>query len=491
MSHEENIYVDHNHGDEPETKSSNLFVRIVVIIGIILILLFIALTIVKYVPKLLGAANVSFSSLFSPKDKLSVSVTDTKVKTGDNLVVNWKNNTTDTDGSYMWSFKCVSGVEVLYNSISGLRPVICDTLFPLPSDRNSYSFLVKNANKVPTEVPMSVTFWDKELSAQKFAGSTSITVLPEGYVDANSYAPNYANPSTTNTATTTNSNSGTKTTTSTSGSTYTGNTNTSGSYGNTNTGIADLRVSLYKIGRTTSDGGFQETTSFAENDRVTVRFNVSNIGTARSGTWSLTANLPTKTVNDKVFNSGAQPALNPGDSFELTISFDTFDPNGKFVQITMSAYDTNQSNNSLSIPVSFNGNYNGGSGSNYNSTGSKPDLVVRIIDVGVLGNNNQFYYDNSLNDNDTIAVRFEVQNIGGSYTGNWRFEADLPTMDNDTFRSNTQNSLAPGEIRQFTIGFDNPDTGSNNVTVNVDSDHNVSENSESNNDDSERIYINN
>jgi hypothetical protein len=490
MSHEEHIYINNEHENESSSKGSNLFVRIVVIIGIILILLFIALTIVKYVPKIIGAANVSFSSLFSPKDKMSVSVQNTKVKSGDSLVINWKNNTTDTDGSYMWTFKCVDGVEVLYNSIGGLRPVICDTLFPLPNDKNNYSFLIKNTSKAPVEVPMSVTFWDKELKAQKFSGSSSVTVLPEGYVYTNSYAPNYANPNTTNTATTTNSNSGTNTNAGTGA--YSGNTTTGGAYtNNTNviTGTADLRVSLYKIGRTASDGSFQETTSFADNDRVTVRFNVSNIGTARSGTWSLTANLPTKTVNDKVFNSGAQPALNPSDSFELTISFDSFDPNGKYVQITMSAYDSNQSNNTLSIPVSFNGSYNGGS--NYNNTGSRPDLTVKIIDVGILGSNNQFYYDNSPDDNDTIAVRFEVQNIGSSYTGGWRFEADLPTEDNDTFRSNTQNSLAPGEIRQFTIGFDNPDTGSNNITIEVDSDDDVNENSESNNDDSERIYVNN
>ncbi len=480
MSHEENIYVDHNHEDDTSEKSSNLFVRIVVIIGIILILLFIALTIVKYVPKLIGAANVSFTSLFSPKDKLSVSVANAKVKSGDNLVVNWKNNTTDTDGSYMWTFKCVSGIEVLYNSIGGQRPVICDTLFPLPSDKNSYSFVIKTTNKTSTDVPMSVTFWDKELSAQKYVGSTSVTVLPEGYVETGTYNPDYNGQ--TNTKATT-----TDTTTKTTGTTK---TSTGGAYtGTTNTGTADLKVSLYKIGRTTSTGGFQETTSFAENDRVTVRFNVANVGTARSGTWSLTANLPTKTVSDKVFNSGAQPALNPGDQFELTISFDSFDPNGKYVQITMSAYDSNQSNNTLSIPVSFNGSYNGGS--NYNSTGNKADLVVKIIDVGILGSNNQFYYDNSPDDNDTIAVRFEVQNIGGSYTGGWRFTVDMPTEDNETFESNNQNSLAPGEIRQFTIGFDNPQTGENDIVIEVDSDDDVNENSENNNDDSVEIDVDN
>lgn len=487
MSHEENIYIEHNHDDETKAKSSNLFVRIVVIIGIILILLFIALTIVKYVPRLINAANVSFSSLFSPKDKLSVSVASPKVKTGDTFTVNWKNNTTDTDGSYMWTFKCTSGIEVVYNSIGGPRPVICDTLFPLPDTKNSYSFLIKSSNAAPTDVPMSVTFWSKDLSTQKFLGSTSMTVLPEGGAGTDTYAPNYANPNaqSTTTAPTTTKPVGTNTNT---GGAYSGTGNTGGAYtGSTNTGTADLKVSLYKIGRIASNGTFQETTSFAENDRVTVRFNVANVGTARSGPWSLTANLPTKTPSDKVFNSGAQPALNPGDQFELTISFDAFDPNGKYVQITMSAYDSNQSNNTLSIPVSFNGN----GGGNYNNTGSRPDLVVKIIDIGVLGSNNQFYYDNSLNDNDTIAVRFEVQNVGGSHTGNWRFTVDMPTEDNNLFESNNQSSLSPGETRQFTIGFDNPDTGSNNVTIEVDSDDDVNENSESNNDDSERIHVNN
>lgn len=72
MSHDPHIVIE-DHTDEAP-KKSNSIIRGVIIVAIILILLFIALAIVKFVPKFIssiGTANVSFSSLFSPKDSIS------------------------------------------------------------------------------------------------------------------------------------------------------------------------------------------------------------------------------------------------------------------------------------------------------------------------------------------------------------------------------------------------------------------------------------
>lgn len=484
MSHDPHIVIEDHTEDTP--KKSSFFIRGAIIIAIILVLLFIALAIVKFVPKLIssfGTASVSLSSFFSPKNGITVEA-PTETKSGSPFTVNWKNNAADTTGSLMWSYECATGVTIEYKSTGGQRPVICDTQFPLPSTGTSYSFIAKNGNTSNTPITMKVALFDTDMKNSKAEGETAMTILADGNTATPAPTSQY-NPSSTTLTTptaTTESNTNTKTNSNTGSQ-----TTNKPSY----TGTPDLSVSLVKIGKTAQDGSYVNTSSFAENDRVTIQFKVTNIGNSRSGNWSLRADLPTKTQSDKVYISGSQPALNPGDSYQMTISFDTFDPNGRNITITINNSDTNQSNNILNIPVSSNGDYSNNNNNNYNSTGSRPDLVVRIIDVGVMGNNNQFYYSNSLSDNDNIAVKFEIQNIGESNSGSFRFTADLPTTDNDTFESNNQPSLAPGETKQYTLGFDNPDTGTNTITIDVDSDDDVRENNENNNDDSERIRINN
>lgn len=485
MSHDPHIVIE-DHTDEAP-KKSNSIIRGVIIVAIILILLFIALAIVKFVPKFIssiGTANVSFSSLFSPKDSISVTA-PTEVKNGDKFTVEWKNNTSDTTGSLMWSYKCVPGVTVEYNSINGQRPVICETLFPLPTNGNSYSFVAKNTNKTNTPITMTVALWDTDMKNIKVQGTKDITILSDNTRESvnSAYTPNYTATTTgaTDTSKPTNVNSNNSTTNST----------------NTNANAADLKISLTKIGRTVN-GAFVDGTSFAENDRVTVRFRVSNIGGQRSNPWTLKANLPTKTVADQVYTSTTQPALNPGDAYEMTISFDSFDPNGRNITITINSSDASQSNNILSIPVTSNGSYINNYNNNYNqnsgyynyNNGGNADLIIRITDVGVMNGNNQFYYSNTLSRNDKVAIKFEIQNTGGQNSGPFQFSANLPSYNNSFYQSNTENSLAPGETRQYTIGFTNPISGNSTISFTIDSGNMVNETNEGNNYASRTINVN-
>jgi hypothetical protein len=377
----------------------------------------------------------------------------------------------------------------------------------LPSKSNTYSFLATSKNVKPATVSMTVTQWDNEIKTAKASGSASIQIIPEGYVensDTSATKNTGYEPSTdTNSNTSNNNNDTTNNSRNTSSnntqvvdypSTRTNYTNTRTINNTVNNGTADLRVTLVKVGRTMSDGSYQSTSAFAENDRVTVMFNVANVGTARSGNWTLRADLPTKTSSDKVYISGTQPTIAPGDSYEMTISFDTFDPNGRNIIITLNAGDNNQSNNVLNISVSFNGDHAGDPvnyNNNYNSTGSRADLVTTITGVGIMGSNNQFYTSNKLYSGDKVAVRFEIQNLGDTASGSYRFTVDLPTEDGDTFTSNMQPSLAPGETKEFIIGYDNPQTGTNTVTIKADSDNDIRENGESNNTDTENVRVNN
>lgn len=116
-----------------------------------------------------------------------------------------------------------------------------------------------------------------------------------------------------------------------------------------------------------------------------------------------------------------------------------------------------------------------------------PDLIVQIIDVGVLTSSatsteSQFRHSNSVGIGEKPAILFDIKNAGTNVASSWRFTAQLPTA-NGNFLSDIQAPLAPGNGVRFTIGFDegirNP--GGNPVTITVDPGNELREFSESNN----------
>lgn len=491
--------------------------RFIVILGIIVLLFFISIGIVRFVPKLFSGAGTFLSSIFGGKS-LETTIDKKEVKSGDAFYVTWKNNTKDNEGAYTFTFKCTDGVKIEYQSTTGSKPVICNTYFPLPHEINSYPFSASSTKAGSVSVPYTINLWDTTTGKSKLSASSNIVIIPKNaaysdaggnssqsaavnlYPSSNSTSDSDNNPYSDATTTptyplggfdnsTSNSNSskntsGNKTSNTTSGSSYTS-TRTYGSSPN-------LGISLVQVGYVDNNANYYNTTSIPENSRVLVRFKVFNTGDAPTGSWTLSANLPTKIYNERTFTSGSQPSILPGNSYEMTLAFDSFDPSISTISlsVTSSGNDVGSSNNYLSIPVTNGGYNNGGwNGGGYYNNGNA-DLVVTIKDVGIVDRyNNNFYYSNSINTNDKAGVKFEVQNIGGTASGIWYFKADLPTSGNSTtYTSGAQNSLAPGQTATFTLGFDNPRTGY--FQINVDSGNNVYEQNEGNNTQSRNIYVN-
>ncbi len=111
------------------------------------------------------------------------------------------------------------------------------------------------------------------------------------------------------------------------------------------------------------------------------------------------------------------------------------------------------------------------------------DLAVKILEIGFIDkNSNTFVATTSLKSSDRVAVRFEVQNLGGRATGEWRFNAVLPTYPSYIFSSEGQQSLSAGDKIEFTIGFDHIEKADGNtVVINADPAGSINELSEDNN----------
>lgn len=113
----------------------------------------------------------------------------------------------------------------------------------------------------------------------------------------------------------------------------------------------------------------------------------------------------------------------------------------------------------------------------------KADLTVRLVEVGYLrtSSTDSFVKASRVPEGERAAFKFRVTNVGTNSSGRWQFEADLPTRPRYTYKSREQVSLLPGQFADFTLGYDRPRDGENDVKIEIDSGEDVNESNERNN----------
>jgi len=110
------------------------------------------------------------------------------------------------------------------------------------------------------------------------------------------------------------------------------------------------------------------------------------------------------------------------------------------------------------------------------------DFAATIDSIGILNSNGDFVASSTPNSNSKITVKFTVKNIGNKKSEGWYFNAVLPTSPFHIFHSKGQQALSPGEKIEFTMGFDRPKIGENQlVIINVDPTRGIKESDKDNN----------
>ncbi len=143
------------------------------------------------------------------------------------------------------------------------------------------------------------------------------------------------------------------------------------------------------------------------------------------------------------------------------------------------------------------GGASSGSASGSTSSGTKPttgvtptkpvvtgpaDLSVQILAVGVIDPvTGAFIQRPPMNPNEIAAVKFDIGNRGGTATGVWYFNVQLPTNPSYLYQSPAQMSLAPGSHIENILRFRPMSAGGGTVNVYVDPQNMVGESNESNN----------
>lgn len=110
------------------------------------------------------------------------------------------------------------------------------------------------------------------------------------------------------------------------------------------------------------------------------------------------------------------------------------------------------------------------------------DLAVTIDTTGYLtsASTSSFVASTTVPHGDNAAVRFTIKNVGTNWSGTWTFSASVPTYPTYTYTSQPQQSLAPGDSIDYTLGFNQAISGTSKV-ITVTINPGVSDSNKSNN----------
>ncbi|MES3005945.1 MAG: CARDB domain-containing protein [Patescibacteria group bacterium] len=178
----------------------------------------------------------------------------------------------------------------------------------------------------------------------------------------------------------------------------------------------------------------------------------------------------------RALNALASASVSISSLFKNDVATSTVPTGSGFVVSTTTApsqpsyHNASSTNGSITIQpaTSTNQAFTSG-GYNYNpsnTVGGNPDLAVTITSRGVIDRNSgQYIETNNFNTNDTVIVKFKIENRGTSGTGPWNLRVNMPANNNiDRIRdSNGNGSLPPGTAVTGQAIFDQPIAGTNTV----------------------------
>jgi len=433
--------------DKKNTKKE-LFTKVLFVLGIVILIFIFAITLIKLVPKMFsGFASVGqfVTSSFS-SNSIKISSNNTSLDSGEKFILNWKYEP-KKDGNYNISYACQENLSIQITSNNGPKTLLCGTQYNIKDITSAELTAKLKKQNTFADFPVKIEYVDSENKSILASGEINLSVKNETENASNTIV--VAEPVIDNTVIDSVNESGSTKTT----STY--------------YGPADLAITnAYAI------------------DRDTVTFTISNIGGTASGIWY----FDYVNTNGRTETSPMQISLSRGQAIKYTLNLDN-DYSNEDVKIIVdpnnNIYENNESNNRDTIIISKNTSYN----NNYNSN-DDADLEITNIEVGRISSSDRFTEDDQINVDEDAAIRFTVKNVGGESTGSWKYKiTGLPYDNTETKTSSYQTSLKPGQSREITVTFTNPDEGKYTIKVKLDSNNDVDEEDESNNSDSIKLTV--
>lgn len=121
-----------------------------------------------------------------------------------------------------------------------------------------------------------------------------------------------------------------------------------------------------------------------------------------------------------------------------------------------------------------------------------PDLVVTVNAIGYFAgaSTDSFVASSTVPVGNRPAITFTIKNIGTNASGSWRFSASIPTQSFFLYQSQPQQSLAPGDSIDYTLGFDQSNKGTGQmISITANFDRTVGESNTNNNSASATVTV--
>jgi hypothetical protein len=457
------------------TKEPNTGIKVIMLIALIGLLILGILLPIKLVPNAVTGVRSFFSSLFGGGD-VRLAVDKNELRSGEAFVLSWSGGTRD-NGSYQLSYACTEGVRIETSVNQPFERITCDSQFYFNPINNSIELTVVSDMDRVVDIPVTLSFLENNADTSEVLGDIILTVTNPNIEEA-PIGTGTTTPTTTPRPIATPTPSATpKPTTTPKPSTIV--TPRKVDRPSNPNGQTDLAVQILAVGYLNPQTNtFVQFPSATGKMRPAVKFVVINNGDKTSPRWSFTAKLPSKT--NPTYTAINREALGPGDGIEYVLGFENInDVRENIVTITVDPQnlipELRENNNIYSAKI-----INPQSVPAVTPTPSpiytgSADLVARVI--------------SSEYTNNRATVRFEVQNIGGTASGSFRFKAALPSSTNPEYVSAYQNGLAKGAKTYFTLTFDNlHNYGNNYAHITVDPWNEVRESNENNNSITATIY---
>ncbi len=334
-----------------EQKES--LIKVLAIVGFlaaIVLLVFIAVKVVTFIP---GAFNslASIADSVYNYDKtatLEVTTPTNVVKTDEGFTISWKDM--NKPGTYSFMVDCVSGINADVRTADGeIIAVVCGEPFKLAKDQTSLEIVMKTRIDRFTDIPYSITFTPSDPRQESVSASARVTIINASIPTGTTVTETPAEPA---------KEVATETTVVTPVETkpviakpqapvYVETPIYAIPASNPN-GTIDLQVVFIGVGEL-NGSSFMLLPELQTGKAGAIRFSVKNIGTKTADDWSFNAKLP----SDLSFESTEQNALKPNEEAIITLNFTGISRTGvESFGVTVDATaDVNSKNNSFTWAV--------------------------------------------------------------------------------------------------------------------------------------------
>ncbi len=350
-----------NNINEQRQKSSIMkTLAIIGFVGLIIVISWLGIQLVRVLPSAFTSlASLADSVYQFDNDKFAVAANKTMINTSESATISW--NVPKRTGTFAFSYECAEGLSLdMRDSLGAIKALTCDTNYNVgsvsaldiivKSEKGRFADLNYNLDFIPsgkteptTNAVGNITVVNPAISAvpapEVPATSTPTTTAP---VVA---APTTTTPSTTPVVTPKPVKPATPAvpTKPTYTQQYTYGIPTSDPKGYTDLAARFLASGII-------DGQTFKAIAVIDNDNTgAIQFEVKNIGTKTSTSWTYTAKLP----NGEVYTSPSQAALKPNERAVITLGFTMGDTTGvKRYDVEVSVTpDSNQKNNQFETVV--------------------------------------------------------------------------------------------------------------------------------------------